>query len=203
MAKFILKWRYFKPQTAIHRERYLKYIATREGVEKICDGMRNSPATRKQNRLIKSLIQDFGIPSACEEYERYKKNPTRQTATDLIDYFMDEQADQIASKEIYLRYIATRPNVEQIGANGLFTQYDEPINLSGVARDVANHGGVVWTTILSLTREDAQRLSYDNANAWRILLRENLDALSQAMNVKQEEFLFIMLITFKKGYCMR
>ena len=56
MSKVILKWRYFKPQTAIHRERYLKYIATREGVEKVNDGMRNAPPTRAQTRLIKFLI---------------------------------------------------------------------------------------------------------------------------------------------------
>ena len=38
MAKFILKWRYYKPgeKSKTHRDNEVKYIATREGVEK-CD----------------------------------------------------------------------------------------------------------------------------------------------------------------------
>ena len=34
MAKLITKWRYLKPDAARHAQAYIRYIATREGVEK-------------------------------------------------------------------------------------------------------------------------------------------------------------------------
>ena len=76
-----------------------------------------------------------------------------------------------------------RPRVEKQGAHGLFTQNDEVINLSEVAKTVAEHEGAVWTTILSLRREDAEKLGYDNAKAWRDMLRGQANKLAKAMGI--------------------
>ena len=76
-----------------------------------------------------------------------------------------------------------RPRVEKQGSHGLFTQNDEVINLSEVAKTVAEHEGAVWTTILSLRREDAERLGYDNAKAWRDMLRGQANKLAKAMGI--------------------
>ena len=80
-------------------------------------------------------------------------------------------------------YIAKRPRAERRGAHGLFTDADIPINLSKVAEEVANHDGNVWTHIISLRREDAARLGYDNAYAWRNLLRSQAENIAENMKI--------------------
>ena len=76
-----------------------------------------------------------------------------------------------------------RPRVEKQGSHGLFSQKDEAINLNAVAKTVAEHEGAVWTTIMSLRREDAERLGYDNASAWREMLRGQSLKLAKAMGI--------------------
>ncbi|MEE0968036.1 MAG: MobP3 family relaxase, partial [Clostridia bacterium] len=91
--------------------------------------------------------------------------------------------DLIGKKENYVGYIAMRPRVEKQGAHGLFTQKDSEINLAEIAKTVAEHEGAVWTTVMSLRREDAEKLGYDNAKAWRDLLRGQSNKLAKAMGI--------------------
>ena len=49
--------------------------------------------------------------------------------------------------------------------------------------ELDHYTGNVWTHIISLKREDAARLGYDNAKAWRNLLRANRNDLAAAMNI--------------------
>lgn len=85
-------------------------------------------------------------------------------------------------------YIANRPHVQKIGAHGLFTGSDEPLVLSRVAEEVANHPGVVWLPIISLKREDAARLGYDNAARWQKLLSSHAMDVAEAMKIPYEQF---------------
>ncbi len=82
--------------------RYIKYIATREGVEK----------------------------------------PTQNRELD---------------RGIFMNYLDSRPN-----SHGLFYETDDPLVLDKVAKEVANHPGAIWTHIVSLKREDAERTGYVN-----------------------------------------
>ncbi|MFQ9704488.1 MAG: hypothetical protein ACLR0U_25705 [Enterocloster clostridioformis] len=43
--------------------------------------------------------------------------------------------------------------------------------LGQVQKQVAEHKGIVWTHVISLRREDADRLGYDSAVQWMALLR--------------------------------
>lgn len=52
-----------------------------------------------------------------------------------------------------------------------------------MAEEVANHDGNVWTHIISLRREDAARLGYDNAYAWRNLLRSQAETIAENMKI--------------------
>ena len=61
--------------------------------------------------------------------------------------------------------MAERPGVVKLGKHGLFSQTDDPIDLEKAAEDVTNHTGYVWTHVVSLHREDAERLGYNNADA--------------------------------------
>ena len=189
MAKFILKWRYYKPgaKNKSHRENEVKYIATREGVEKCDESWKFENPTREQERAITKLTQTFPSSLQSQEYQDYTKTPNRYTASQLIDKICSDNKDEISEMENYVQYIGLRPRVEKQGTHGLFSQEDEPINIYDVAREVSEHQGIVWRPILSLTREDAVRLGYDNANAWRTLLRSQASNLAESMGIPLED----------------
>lgn len=117
------------------------------------------------------------------EYADFLAHPSKGTASELISRAIDDNVDLIGKRENYVSYIAKRPRAQRQGAHGLFTDADVPINLSKVAEEVANHDGNVWTHILSLRREDAARLGYDNAYAWRNLLRSQAETIAENMKI--------------------
>ena len=183
MARLIVKWRYIKPGALKQGEHYVDYIATREGVEIEGEKWENEPATKEQEKLVNRLIDDFPDCKDSFEYQDYLAAKTKYTATTFIDKAIEENVDRIGKKENYIGYIAMRPRVEKSGAHGLFSFSDEPIKLSKVAKEVGNHDGVVWTTIISLRREDAEKLGYDNLSAWKTLLRAKSQDLANAMGI--------------------
>lgn len=183
MARFILKWRYIKANSKRHSTNLVKYIATREGVEKCDESWKHQPATIDQQRLINNLVADFPESVQSFEYQDYTSAPTKKTASDFIGRTIEDNLDLIGKKENYVGYIAMRPRVEKQGAHGLFTQKDSEINLAEIAKTVAKHEGAVWTTVMSLRREDAEKLGYDNAKAWRDLLRGQSNKLAKAMGI--------------------
>ena len=129
------------------------------------------------------MVADFPESVQSFEYQDYTSVPTKKTASDFIGRTIEDNLDLIGKKENYVGYIAMRPRVEKQGAHGLFTQKDSEINLAEIAKTVAEHEGAVWTTVMSLRREDAERLGYDNAKAWRDLLRGQSNKLAKAMGI--------------------
>lgn len=187
MARFILKWRYIKSGSAKHNSNFVKYIATRKGVEKCDESWKHQPATDEQLRLVKELVNDFPDSVQSFEYQDYIASPTKSSASEFISRTIEDNVDLIGKKENYIGYIAKRPHVEKQGSHGLFTQTDGVINLDEVSRTVAEHDGAVWTTVMSLRREDAEKLGYDNAKAWRDMLRGQANKLAKAMGIPLED----------------
>ncbi len=183
MARLIVKWRYIKPGAPKQGEHYVDYIATREGVEIEGEKWKDEPATKEQEKLVNRLIDDFPDCKDSFEYQDFLSAKTKYTATTFIDKAIEENVDRIGKKENYIGYIAMRPRVEKSGTHGLFSYSDEPINLSKVAKEVGNHDGVVWTTVISLKREDAEKLGYDNLSAWKTLLWAKSQDLANAMGI--------------------
>ena len=183
MAKIILKSRYLKASSRQHSEHLIRYIAKREGVQKIDDTWKHQSATKEQQKLIEELVRDFPETKDSFEYRDYISKPSKGTASEFISRAIDDNVDFTATRENYVSYIAKRPRTERHGAHGLFTDADVPINLSKVAEEVANHEGNVWTHIISLRREDAARLGYDNAYAWRNLLRSQAETIAENMKI--------------------
>lgn len=183
MARLIVKWRYIKPGAPRQGEHYVNYIATREGVEIEGEKWKDEPATKEQEKLVNRLIADFPDCKDSFEYQDYLSAKTKYLATTFIDKTIEENVDRIGKKENYIGYIAMRPRVEKSGAHGLFSFSDEPIKLSKVAKEVGDHDGVVWTTVISLKRKDATKLGYDNLPAWKTLLRAKSQDLANAMGV--------------------
>ena len=91
--------------------------------------------------------------------------------------------DRLTSRENYVGYLANRPGTVKFGSHGLFSQSDEPINLEKVAKDIANHGGNVWTHVVSLRRDNAQAMGYDNLKAWRELVKRQISNIAKNQKI--------------------
>ena len=80
MARLITKFKYLKPSGRLSRGDYAKYIATREGVDKIDESYKLKPSSVKQQELIQKILQDFPDSKNSLEYEDYLQNKTVGTA---------------------------------------------------------------------------------------------------------------------------
>ena len=184
MARLIVKSPYIKCGAGQSAGGYLKYIATRERVEIIPDGR---PSTRKQEQLIQKLVKDFPDTKELLEYEDYLSHPTKATASALITLTLESNWDRVQGMEGYAKYIALRPRAERLGEHGLFGDNDA-VDLAAVADELDHYTGNVWTHIISLHREDAERLGYNHAEAWRTLLRTHRNDIAAAMKIPPEDF---------------
>ena len=127
MPKIIVTSRYIKPNAHKRFGKYIKYIATREGVEK--------PILKQGN---------------------------------------NRQLD----REIFMNYLDSRPN-----SHGLFSEKDNTIVLDKAAKEVANHDGAIWTHIVSLKREDAERMGFIDLEHWRDLVRRHISDIAAAQKI--------------------
>lgn len=187
MAKLILKSPYIKSpyiKSTGGASGYLKYIATRERVEIIPD---DRPPTRKQEQLITKLVKDFPEVKELYEYGDYMDKPTKANASAFITLALESNRDSVMQSERYMKYIATRPRAERLGEHGLFGDSDG-IDLDAAMNELENYAGNVWTHIISLKRKDAERLGFDNAAAWRDLLRAHRNDIAAAMKIPSNDF---------------
>ena len=191
MPRIIFKCPYIKPGTkkaAAHLNNYVRYVATRDGVERFTPDQADLPATKKQRTIVERLLRDFPLSRGMFEYGDYKSSPTRAAASEFITRAIEDNYDQIAKRENYVSYIAQRPRAERIGTHGLFNGMGDALELSKIAEEVANHPGNVWLPIISLRREDAARLGYDSAKQWQALLTTYAPQIAEAMNIPWEQF---------------
>ena len=188
-ARIIFKAHYLSGKKSGHIENYIEYMGTRPGVEVFDDD--GSPATEKQKQLIEQLLEDCGKGmSESFEYEDYLLKPTKANASAAITACLDGLYGDTATKENYIDYIANRPRVEKIGEHGLFSQTDAPIDLRQTAEEVAHQGNNVWTNIISLNREDATTTGFDNASAWRDLLRSKVETIARNYKIPIRDFVW-------------
>lgn len=130
MPKIIVTSRYIKPNAHKRFGNYIKYIATREGVEK----------------------------------------PTPK-----------QKADCELDREIFMNFLDSRPN-----SHGLFSETNKPLVLDRVAKEVANHEGAIGTHIVSLRRDDAERMGYTDLIHWRDLVRRHISDIAEAQKFAPE-----------------
>lgn len=187
MAKIIFTSRYFKNPKRSNVGKLVKYMGIREGVEKLPNGIDNNPATKKQQTLINSITKNYPESKKYIEYADYENYSTKSNATEFIDTFIERNADRAEELKALVSYIAERPSVEKLGKHGLFSQTDDKINLDSVADEVANHNGIVWTHVISLKREDAERLGYNNADKWKKQVRKNMIEIAKAHNIQPSD----------------
>lgn len=187
MAKLITKFKYLKPSARQRVGGYAKYIATREGVEKVDDTFKTDPSTEKQRKLIERILRDFPDSNSMLEYEDYLKEPTLGNASEFITRALEDNAHEVVGSKTYADYIATRPRAERFGSHGLFTDDGVRVKLSEVSKELNECEGNVWTVIISLRREDAERLGFNSGERWRDMLRTQTETIAKNFKVPVED----------------
>lgn len=187
MPKLICTSRYIKNSKSSSAGNLIKYMGTREGVEKLSNGYDSKPATQKQHSLICELLKAYPPALEYPEFQKYVSEHSKGAATECINAFIERNADQIQDVKKLVSYMAERPGVEKLGKHGLFSQTDDKIDLEKVSDEVANHNGIIWTHVISLTREDAERLGYNKAATWRELVRRNAMQIAEAHKIPISE----------------
>ena len=190
MPRIIFKCPYLKggAKSASHLNNYVRYMATREGAQRLSPDLAQHPVTQSQKQLVERLLRDFPLSRGLFEYEDYVAAPTQGNASEFITRALEDNADQIAKRGNYVDYIASRPRAQRRGSHALFTDTDDPLVLSQIADAVAHHPGNIWLPIISLRREDAARLGYDDAAQWRELLTGFAPEMAEAMKISVEQF---------------
>jgi len=187
MPKIIFTSRFIKG--GAHSGSLVSYMATRDGVvlPQIVNGTR--PATENQRKLIDTVIQELPDAAALFEYEDYVAAPTIENASAFISTAFEQNPELWSSVRNYVEYIARRPGAERsaVADHGLWNDGDEPIALSKAVREVAEHRGNIWTHVVSLRREDAERMGYTTADPWRNLVLEQLPTIANAMKIPIEQ----------------
>jgi len=186
MPRIIFTSRYMKAAPATAKN-LVKYIATRENVDKSLNDAAPRPATKNQRKTIEQLLETAPHMKNSLEYEDFITNPTMSNASELISETISQNLDLFSKKENFVEYMAKRPGAEQIGGHGLFAADDEPIELKAVQKEVANHKGRVWTHVVSLRREDAERLGYNNAAAWKSVVQGQMPTIAENMKISFED----------------
>ena len=111
---------------------------------------------------------------------RYLKCGSKKKLKNYVKYIATREGSvpTVRERENYVGYLANRPN-----SHGLFYEKDDPINLEKTAKEIADHGGNVWTHVVSLRRDDAQKMGYDNLNAWRDLVLRQIPNIAKQSKI--------------------
>ena len=187
MARIVLISPYLKGgQNAAKLAQRTRYVATRPGVELLADERSTLPATKKQQEFIARLLKSF--PSCWEliEYEEYLDHPTQGSASAFIQQVQEDYIEALEQKENFIDYISHRPGVQKDGEHGLWDANGKVKNLAQAVREVAEHTGNVWTPVIALRREDAERLGYDSAKNWQALVKASANDIAAAYKIQSD-----------------
>lgn len=185
MARLILKSSFININK--HAGNLIKYVGTRDGVE--LNNLKEQTETEKQILLIKKITDEFEFLKESKSYEKYLLARDRITASEFLTESFEALETQIMDKEIYMKYIAQRPNVEKFEEHGLFNQNGFS-DLNKELYNIKNHKGTVWTSIISLKREDTELTGYDNAELFQKLIASKSRDIADAMGIKFNNFIW-------------
>lgn len=187
MAKIIFISPYLKGGQDRGRLRHrTNYIATREGVELLKSEHGSEPATKKQREYISRLVKSFPQSVELAEYEDYQTSPSKDSAAEFIDQVWEKFVTAMDQRENFLDYVSHRPGVRSDGDHGLWDRDGKVPNLKKAVDEVANHPGIVWTPVVSLRREDAERLGYTDVDNWRALVNSCAQEIAEGYKIPLE-----------------
>lgn len=183
MPRIIVTSRYLKSGNKKNVSNYVKYIATRPGSVTKDTPSENKQVTEKQKELIETMLKDFPDSKLIYEYDDYVSNPNQASASAFITEVLERYSDRMDSMQNYISYLANRPGAVKHGKHALFSQEDKEIELNKVAKEIAEHRGNVWTHVVSLRREDAEKMGYTDLNSWRELILRNIPVIAKQSKI--------------------
>ena len=183
MPRIIVTSRYLKSGNKKNISNYVKYIATRPGSVTKDTPNEDKQVTEKQKELIETMLKDFPDSRTIYEYDDYVANPNQNSASAFISEVLERYSDRIDSMQNYISYLANRPGAVKHGKHALFSQEDKEIELNKVAKEIAEHKGNVWTHVVSLRREDAEKMGYTDLNSWRELILRNIPVIAKQSKI--------------------
>ena len=187
MAKLIFISPYLKGSSNSARlANHVRYISTRDGVQTLNDGAKNLPPTKKQEEYIQKLTKKFSEATLLPEYEEYVSAPSRYTASEFIEQTEEIYSFNLDERENFIGYIASRPGVKKLNEHGLWNADGQVPVMQTAMDEVSHHEGNVWRPIISLPREDAERLGYDNVETWQNLIKSSLIDIAEGYKIKPD-----------------
>lgn len=122
-------------------------------------------------------------------------------------------------RENYLDYVANRPGVKALGEHGLWDAHGKVPSLENAVAEVARHTGNVWTPVISLSRENAERLGYTDLKNWQELINASITDIAKGYKIhpdrlrwyaamhEKEKHIHVHMVLFstdpKEGYLSR
>lgn len=116
---------------------------------------------------------------------RYLKCSSKKNLKNYVKYIATREGavPTVSERENYVGYLANRPGAVKFNSHGLFNEKDTPINLEKTAKEIADHNGNVWTHVVSLRRDDTQKMGYDNLKAWRELVIRQIPNIAKNQKI--------------------
>ena len=187
MAKLIFISPYLKGSSNSARlANHVRYISTRDGVQTLNDGAKNLPPTKKQEEYIQKLTKKFSEAKLLPEYDEYVSAPSRYSGSEFIEQTEEIYSFNLDERENFVGYIANRPGVQRVGTHGLWNADGQVPVMQTAMDEVSQHEGNVWRPIISLPREDAERLGYDNVETWQNLIKSSIVDIAEGYKIKPD-----------------
>ena len=183
MPRIIVTSRYLTSGNTKNLSNYVKYIATRPGSVTKDTPNEDKQVTEKQKELIETMLKDFPDSRTIYEYDDYVSNPNQNSASAFISEVIERYSDRMDSMQNYISYLANRPGAVKHGKHALFSQENKEIELNKVAKEIAEHKGNVWTHVVSLRREDAEKMGYTDLESWRQLILRNIPVIAKQSKI--------------------
>ena len=201
MAKLIFISPYLKGSSNSARlANHVRYISTRDGVQTLNDGAKNLPPTKKQEEYIQKLTKKFSEAKLLPEYDEYVSEPPRYTASEFIEQTEEIYSFDLDERENFVDYIANRPGVKKIREHGLWNAGGQVPVMQTAMDEVSHHEGNVWRPIISLPREDAERLGYDHVEAWQNLIKSSLVDIAEGYKIKPDHLRWYAAMHMKEKH---
>lgn len=201
MAKLIFISPYLKGSTSSARlANHVRYISTRDGVQTLNDGAKNLPPTKKQEEYIQKLTKKFSEAKLLPEYEEYISAPSRYSASEFIEQAEEIYSFDLDERENFVGYIASRPGVKKLNEHGLWNADGQVPVMQTAMDEVSQHEGNIWRPIISLPREDAERLGYDRVEAWQNLIKSSLIDIAEGYKIKPDHLRWYAAMHMKEKH---
>ncbi|WP_099203959.1 MobP3 family relaxase [Scatolibacter rhodanostii] len=149
----------------------------------------DNSSTEKQRERIEDFLAAVPELKETMEYKDYLQSPTFTNASEFLSNAFDNSLGSVVDPETLqtmVNYMATRPGVVKDGDHGLFSS-DEITDLEAYKKEVSEHTGNIYSTVVSLRREDADALGFDSQENWKNTVRAKLDVVARNSGISLQD----------------